>query len=179
MACTTLDSGRLLGCKDSVGGIKAVSFAVWSGKTTGDTVTAVDGEVAALPTGLTAVYRYELKADGNTFVDEVTADAQTRSTFYTGTLTLVLQKLNLETRNQIKMLSAGELNVFIEEYNGDVLVMGAGFGAQVTDGSLVTGGARTDLNGANLILTSQELEPVLFLSEAAKAQYNGIVVNGV
>lgn len=177
MPCTSLNSGRLLACKDNIAGIKAVSFSVWSGGSA--TITGTTGEVPTLPAGLTAVYRYELKNNGNTFVEELTADAETRSTFYTGTLTLVLQKLDLETRNQLKMLAAGELNVFIEENNGDILVMGAGFGAQATGGSIVTGGAKGDLNGVNLILTSQELEPVLFLSEAAKTAYNGIVVNGV
>lgn len=175
MACITLSSGRKLACKGGNGGIKAVSFAPFD---PAHPVVGTAGEVASLPAALTAAYRYELKNTGNNYSEEITADSDARTVLYTGTLSLVLQKLDVETRNEIKMLTLGEVVIFIEDNNGAIFVMGFGAGAEVTGGTIVTGGARADMSGSNLTFTSLENEPLLFLSTAAKTAYQGIVVDG-
>lgn len=174
MSCLTLTQGRALPCKFGSGGIKAVSFAEWD---PANPIVGVDGEVDALPISLTAAYRYQLKNAGNTYVEEIVSDAETRSTLYNGTLSLVLQKLDIETRNEIKMLAQGELTIFVETNNGDVFVVGAGFGNQLTGGSFVTGGAKADMQGSNLTFTNSEIEPYLTLSTDGKIAYSAIVVD--
>lgn len=176
MACITLSKGRKLKCKGGNGGIKAVSFVPFDSAAL---INVIAGEVATLPGTITAAYRYELKNTGNSYSEEITADSDARTVLYTGTLSLVLQKLDLDTRNEIKMLAMGEVLTFIEDNNGNVLLMGAGAGAEVTGGSILTGGARGEMSGANLTLTSIENDPIAFLSTAAKATYAGIVVEGV
>lgn len=176
MSCVTLSKGKLLACKGGAGGLKAVSFAVWDGASI---VTATNGEVAMLPVGLTAAYRYKLKNTGNTFTEEILADSETRNVLYNGTLALVLQKLDVDTRNEIKMLAMGELVIFLEDNNSNVYVIGSENGAELTGGSFVTGGAKADLSGANLTFSTSELEPYFTLSTAAKAAYVGIVVDGL
>ena len=176
MSCVTLSKGRLLACKGGAGGLKAVSFGVWSNTAI---VTATNGEVATLPVGLTAVYRYQLKNAGNTFTEEIVADSETRNVLYNGALALVLQKLDIDTRNEIKMLAMGELIIFLEANDGNVYVIGSENGAELTGGSFVTGGAKADLSGANLTFSTSELEPFFTLSTAAKAAYVGITVEGL
>lgn len=73
-----------------------------------------------LPAGLTAVYRYELKNAGNTYTEEIVAGLEMRTVVYNGTLALVLQKLDVDTRNEIKMLTMGEVIIFLEDYNGNI-----------------------------------------------------------
>lgn len=175
MPCQTLNKGRRLACKGGTGGFKAASFAVYTGS---NTVTAVDGTVATLPAGLTAVYRYELKNAGNTYTEEIVADPEMRTVVYNGTLALVLQKLDVDTRNEIKMLAMGEVIIFLEDYNGNIFLIGNEFGAQLTGGNFVTGGARGDMPGANLTFSTSENEPYLTLSTAAKATYELIAVDG-
>ena len=77
-----------------------------------------------MPTGLTAVYRYELKNSGNTYVEEITTDDEARSIGYNGTLSVVLQKLDLETRNEVAELAKGEVVVFVETNAGEILLIG-------------------------------------------------------
>lgn len=175
MSCITLTKGRKLPCKGGNGGFRAIGLAVWEN----NLVTGVNGAVSGLTTGLTAIYRYELKATGNNYSEEIAADADARTVVYNGTLSLVLHKLDLDTRNEVKMLAMGEVIVFIETYNGDILVVGAGNGAELTGGSAVTGGAKTDFQGFNLTFTTSENEPFLQLTGSALTQYAAKLVEGV
>lgn len=176
MSCLTLSKGRKLACKTGTGGLKAVSFAVWSNATI---MTSTNGEIATIPSGITSFYRYELKNTGNQYTEEIVSDEETRNTNYNGTLALVLQKLDLDTRNEVKMLAMGEVVVMLEDNNGNVFVIGNGNGANLTGGSFVTGGARSDMNGSNLTFTTSENEPYLRLASGTIAAYKAKVVEGL
>lgn len=173
MACVTLTKGRGLSCRSNASaGFKAIGLAAWED----GMFSPTDGELTALPAGLTAVYRYELKNSGNTYVEEITTDDEARSIGYSGTLSVVLQKLDLETRNEVAELAKGEVVVFIEANNGDIYLIGQEFGALLSGGNANTGGAKTDFNGWNLTFTTSEAEPYITLGTAAKTAYAGIVV---
>lgn len=173
--CITLTQGRRLPCKGGIGGLKAISFGVWED----GLLTDVAGEISSMGT-LTDVYRYELKNAGNTYVEEIAADAEARTVVYNGTLSVALQKLDLETRNEIKMLAMGELVIFVETNNGEIFVIGKENGSELTGGSIIeTGGSRTDMFGSKLTFTSSESDPYSRLSAAGKSAYAAIVVNGI
>ena len=174
--CVTLSKGRKLPCKSGTGGLKAVSFAPWS---EGTIMSGATGEIATISTGITSVYRYELKNSGNQYTETPVTDIDARTTLFNGELSLVLQRLDLETKNEIKMLAMGELVIFIEDYNGNVFVIGNGVGALLSGGSFVTGGARADMNGFNLTFSTSENEPFLQLSTAAVTQYKSKWIVGV
>lgn len=173
--CVTLTRGRKLSCRaNASAGFKAIGLVAWED----GLITGTDGEIASLPAEITAIYRYELKNSGNTYVEEITTDDEARSIGYNGTLSVVLQKLDLETRNEVANIAKGEVIAFIEANNGDIYVIGSGFGALLSGGNANTGGAKTDFNGWNLTFTTSENEPYLTLSSAAKTTYAGIVVEG-
>lgn len=176
MSCTNLTKGRKLPCRGGNGGLKAVSFYVWDSN---DLITSTAGLVTNLPGGTSSFYRYEVRNTGNNYSEEIAADAEARTIVYNGTLSLVLQKLDVDTRNEIKMLALGELVVFLEHYDGNIYVIGSEFGALVTGGTIVTGGARTDMAGYNLTITTSENDPYLTLDATAKAEYATRVVDGV
>jgi len=175
MACITLSKGRKLPCKGGNGGFKAVGFQVWD---SANLIASTTGSIDTIPTG-SQIYRYELKNTGNTYSEEISADADARTVVYNGTLNLVLQKLDTDTRNEVKMLTMGEVVPYIETYNGDILVIGSQNGAELTGGTITTGGARTDMQGYTLIFTSMENEPYLSLSSAGKTAYSALLVEGV
>lgn len=173
--CVTLTKGRKLSCRaNASAGFKAIGLVAWED----GLITGTDGEIASLPAEITAIYRYELKNSGNTYVEEIVTDDEARSIGYNGTLSVVLQKLDLETRNEVANIAKGEVIAFIEANNGDIYVIGSGFGALLSGGNANTGGAKTDFNGWNLTFTTSENEPYLTLSSAAKTTYAGIVVEG-
>lgn len=172
--CVTLTKGRKLPCKGGNGGFKAVGFQVYDSL---NLVSATTGSVSTIPSG--SIYRYELKNTGNTYNEEIAADAESRTVVYNGTLNLVLHKLDLDTRNEVKMLAMGEVVPFIETYNGDILCIGSQNGAELTGGGMETGGAKTDFQGFRMTFTTSENEPYYTLNSAAKIAYASQSVNGL
>ena len=169
MACD-LTKGRLEPCKDVVGGLKAVYFTDF-----GDlgTVTKVDDEITVLSGTFTA-YKYDLKG-GSSFEQAITSSRENGTTYFEQTLNLTLKKLSKEDNKEIKLLAYGRPHVAVEDYNGNVFVMGLAHGAEVTGGTIVTGAAMADLSGYTLTFVAQEVEPANFLTAPTAADpYAGV-----
>ena len=60
-------------------------------------------------------------------------------------------------------------HVAVEDYNGNVFVMGLEHGAEVTGGTIVTGAAMPDLSGYTLTLVGQEVQPANFVASPTAA----------
>lgn len=163
MACD-LTQGRKEPCKDVVGGLKAVYFTDF-----GDygTVTETDDEITDM-TGTFTAFKYELKGNSS-FEQAITSSRENGTTFFDQTLTLTLKKLSKEDNKELKLLAYGRPHVAVEDYNGNVFVMGLQHGAEVTGGSVSTGAAMADLSGYTLTLNAQELKPANFVDSPTAA----------
>lgn len=163
MACD-LTKGRKEPCKDVVGGLKAVYFTDF-----GDygTVTQTDDEITDMDGTFTA-YKYELKGNSS-FEQAITSSRENGTTFFEQTLNLTLKKLSKEDNKELKLLAFGRPHVAVEDYNGNVFIMGLEHGAEVTGGSITTGAAMGDLSGYTLTLSASELLPANFVSGATAA----------
>lgn len=169
MACD-LTRGRKEPCKDVVGGLRAVYFTDF-----GDfgTVTQTDDEITDMSGTFTA-YKYELKGNSS-FEQAITSSRENGTTFFEQTLNLTLKKLSKEDNKELKLLAFGRPHVAVEDYNGNVFVMGLEHGAEVTGGSISTGAAMADLSGYTLTLAAQELKPANFVdSPTAADPYAGM-----
>ena len=164
MACL-LTAGRKEPCKDVVGGIKAVYFANF-----GDITIAYDSTDTDVveDLGTVTVYEYEVKGTSS-FEQTITSSRENGTTFFEQTLNLTLHKLTVQDNKELKLLSYGRPHVIIQDYNNNAFLMGALNGAEVSGGTIVTGGAMGDLSGYTLTLTGQELEPANFLEGATAA----------
>jgi hypothetical protein len=158
MACN-LSAGRNEVCKESVGGIQGVYFINY---TTGSFTKNVGGEVTAVPSGST-LYYYELKGT-SAYTETVNSSRETGTTFFSQELTLNLKKLTNEMTTQLKLMAYGRPQVIVWTMNGDALLVGEHEGADVTAGTIQTGGAMGDLYGYSVTLTGQERLPAAFLS---------------
>ena len=163
MACQ-LTRGRKEGCKTSVGGLKSVYFTDF-----GDlgTVTKVDDEVTDL-SGTFVAYKYDLKG-GSSFEQAITSSRENGTTYFEQTLNLTLKKLSKEDNKEIKLLAYGRPHVAVEDYNGNVFLMGLEHGAEVTGGSIVTGAGMADLSGYTLTLVGQEVAAANFVASPTVA----------
>jgi len=169
MACD-LTKGRKEPCKDVVGGLRAVYFTDF-----GDfgTVTQTDDEITDMDGTFTA-YKYELKGNSS-FEQAVTSSRENGTTFFDQTLNLTLKKLSKEDNKELKLLAFGRPHVAVEDYNGNVFVMGLEHGAEVTGGSIATGAAMGDLSGYTITLNAQELKPANFVASPTAADpYDGM-----
>ena len=172
MSCT-LTLGRKEPCKDTVGGLKAVYFTDF-----GDygTVTETDDEITDL-TGTFTAFKYELKGNSS-FEQAITSSRENGTTFFDQTLTLTLKKLSKEDNKELKLLAYGRPHVAVEDYNGNVFVMGLQHGAEVTGGTVSTGAAMADLSGYTLTLNAQETKPANFVNAPTAANPFSTVASG-
>jgi len=158
MACL-LSSGRNEVCKESIGGIAGVYFINF---TTGSFTKNVNGEVTAVPSGST-LYYYELKGT-SAYTETVNSSRENGTTFFSQELVLNLKKLTNEMTTQLKLMAYGRPQVIVWTMNGQALLVGEREGADVTAGTIQTGGAMGDLYGYSVTLTGQEQLPAAFLS---------------
>jgi len=163
MACD-LTKGRKEPCKDVVGGLRAIYFVDY-----GDlgTVTQTDDEITDL-SGTFSAYKYELKG-GSSFEQSISSSRDNGTTFFEQTLNLTLKKLSKEDHKEIKLLAFGRPHVAVEDYNGNVFIMGLEHGADVSGGTIVTGTAMGDLSGYTLTLSSMEVKPANFVASPTAA----------
>jgi hypothetical protein len=158
MACN-ITAGRNEVCKDSIGGLQGVYFLNF---TTGSFTKNANGEVTALPSGST-VYYYELKGNSS-YTETVNSSRDNGTTFFSQELTLNLKKLTNEMTTQLKVLAYGRNQIVVWTQNGDALLVGEKEGADLTAGTIQTGGAIGDLYGYSSTFTGQERLPAAFLS---------------
>ena len=158
MACN-ITAGRNEVCKDSVGGLQGVYFLNF---TTGSFTKNGSGEVTALPSGST-VYYYELKGN-SAYTETVNTSRDNGTTFFSQELTLNLKKLTNEMTTQLKLMAYGRPQIVVWTMNGDALLVGEREGADVTAGTIQTGGAMGDLYGYSVTFTGMEQLPAAFLS---------------
>jgi hypothetical protein len=158
MACN-LSQGRQEVCKESIGGLAGVYFLNY---TTGSFTKNGNGEVTALPSGST-VYYYELKGT-SAYTETVNTSRENGTTFFSQELVLNLKKLTNEMTTQLKLMAYGRPQIIVWTMNGDALLVGEREGADVTAGTISTGGAMGDLYGYSVTFTGQEQLPAAFLS---------------
>jgi len=158
MACL-LTQGRQEVCKESVGGLAGVYFINY---TTGSFTKNGSGQVTALPSGST-VYAYELKGNSS-YTETVNTSRDNGTTFFSQELVLNLKKLTNEMTTQLKLMAYGRPQIVVWTMNGDALLVGEREGADVTAGTIQTGGAMGDLYGYSVTFTGMEQLPAAFLS---------------
>ena len=166
MACD-LTTGRSKGCFNALAGIKKVYFSTDSLGTL--TYDATDTDVItafATDVGDTApeFFEYDLKGNNNTFdAGTITKDISNGTSFFAQNLAVSLPKLDKSTHKEVKLLVWASPTVVVQDYNDNYLVMGLKNGADVTGGTIVTGGARGDFAGYTLTMTAEEEAPANFL----------------
>lgn len=163
MGCD-LTTGRSKACYDSVGGIKAIYFAD-NGTLGAITYDITDTDVITTFASAPEFFQYDLKGSANTFTQTITKDINNGTSFYAEALAIQFPKLTKSMNKELKLLVYGSPHVIVEDFNGNYFVMGLENGADVTGGTLVTGGARGDLFGYTLTLTAEEAVPANFLDD--------------
>jgi hypothetical protein len=174
MACN-LSAGRQEVCKESVGGIAAVYFVNFTGSLANSTSGDTDALIETLPTGLTA-YEYDLKGTSN-YTETVNSSRENGTTFFSQELVLNLKKLTNEMTTQLKLMAWGRPQIFVHTMNGDTLLVGQREGADLTAGTIQTGGALGDLYGYSITMQGQEQFPASFISGSTFGNPFGAVTN--
>mgnify|MGYP000179005401 CR=1 FL=1 len=176
MSCD-IGLGRIEPCKDQVGGLKAVYLVNFGTmEAVKETGTGLEDVIASV-TGTPNAYRYDIKG-ASTFTQNIQSSRENGTTAFEQVLEITLKKLSIADHRELKLLSYGRPHVIVEDYNKNFFLAGLEHGMDVTGGTIVTGGAMSDLTGYTLSLTGMELAPANFLSDAP-ANIGFTVVAGV
>lgn len=163
MACD-LTGGRLKPCKDAVGGVRKIHFVDF-----GDlgTITLTDDEVTDMD-GTFTYHTYDVK--GNSSLEtNIQTSLENGTTFFEQVINVTLHKLTKEDNKELKLMAFGRPHVFVETFDGKLLLVGREHGAEVTGGTAVTGTAMGDLQGYTLTLTANEITMPNFVDGATSA----------
>ena len=162
MSCN-LSAGRQEVCKESIGGLQGVYFLNYPSSSYAPTFTTdANGYITSFPSGSVAYY-YQLKGT-SAYTETVTTSRANGTTFFSQALTLNLKKLTNEMTTQLKLMAYGRPQIVIWTNNGDALLVGQHLGADLTGGTIQTGGALGDLYGYSATFTGMEQLPAAFLS---------------
>lgn len=177
MSCL-ITAGRLLPCKNAVGGLKAI-YLVNYGEfgelsydvTNTDMITSFDVGATATPNA----YRYDIKG-ANSFTTNITSSSENRTTFFEQQLEITLPKLTAEQHQEIKLVIYNRPHIIVEDYNDNFFVAGLENGCDVTAGTIVTGSNMGDLSGYTLTFTAMEKLPANFVDANDEA---GLITAGL
>ena len=173
MSCD-IANGRLEPCKDSVGGINAVYFVNY-GDITSVTYDATNTDVIDAVVGSPSAYKFDVRGN-STYTENIQSSRENGTTAFEQVLELSLKKLTKEDHKTIKILSFGRPHVIIEDNNGNRFLSGLEYGADVTGGTIVTGGAMGDMSGYTLSFTGMEKTPANFIDGELSAVGFTVVV---
>ena len=129
-----------------------------------DAFTVVDGVATSMNVGLTVAYKYVNGSDNNTFTDLLLADKKTGNSVATQTLVYQLNKVKGTTNIELTKLAQGKMSGILKDNAGVYHWVGHENGFNVSvQVEAITGGAKTDVNGYNVTLISENktLSPTL------------------
>lgn len=153
MACE-LTTGRKLGCKSQIGGLKAAYFISYSDISAIALDTTTE-EVESFTAASGTIFQYDLKGS-NSLETTITSSDENGTTFMESTLNITLQKQDAATLKEIKLLAYNRPKVFVEDRNGNLFLLGRENGCNLTSGTIVTGDAMGDMSGYTLSFVAQE-----------------------
>ncbi len=158
-------SGRTEGCNDSIGGLKNIYLFDF-----------VDYKRFLITTNLnalvsypaTTVFKYELRADGNTISTDFQEDEDGSS--YNQSLSIVLKGLRADHVETTSLINK-RLGCITESRLGQFQIMGLFNGVRVKSIKAQTGGAKSDFNGYNLDLEAKETKSLFYIDDLASAGF--------
>jgi len=128
-------------------------------------VTSIS-EASGVVTGLTKApgkrfWKYELPKETGSLTENMTGNIQNGTVFYASELKIVVNKLNVTIRNEIKLLAQATMIAVAKDNNGKYWLIGRTSGIDLTTGVLGTGTAFGDRSGFDMTFSGSEPEPML------------------
>ena len=170
MACDLI-KGHSIGCRDGIGGVKAL----YLGQFEEITLTASGGEVTDVEMGTDTLFKYTCKRGVASITETINASSEAGTVFYTHSCNLKFNKLSKEYQNELRMLAQNRLIVFAElnELNDDgyntIMCLGGTNVLELTSGTGASGAALADMNGYDWTLEGTENNPMDEVTNAAGA----------
>jgi len=176
MACD-ITRGRLIDCKDQIGGLKAIYICKAYNNNISAVATISSTEMtdagfdvwSAASGSKTIVFKYDLVPNLSSMTVNVTSDNANGTTFFNQTLSVTLQKIDHDMTNELRLMAYARSQIFVQDENDNVFLLGIDGGCYVTGGTVITGTAKGDLTGYTLEWGAEERNALIQLPASAGA----------
>lgn len=163
MSCA-LTQGYTLDCRDSAGGVKSVYFSAFDNVSG---ITSSNGTISAIAKANNGrFWKYNLTRATASALEEYNDSIENGTSFNRQTLTIILNKMQAATRNEIALLGQIRLVAVVEDRNGKYWYYGKENGLMREGGNGGTGTAMGDRNGYELIFTGDEKDMAFEVSSS-------------
>jgi hypothetical protein len=170
MACDLTLTGRGVGCKDALGGIKRIYVTEWNpDEFTWDAIGAtnagiVDGLTPISPVTTVTFKTYDMTRGSGSLTQTITSDLVAGTVFFDQVCSVTFNKAAAADIAEIQNLVKGRVSVLVQDNNDNWFIMGLKNGVEVSGGTAQTGQAAGDQNGFTLEFSAQEASPAPFLA---------------
>ena len=169
--------GRTIDCKDQIGGLKAIYIcknyntnisAVATINTT-EMTTAGFATWSGATGSATTVFKYDLVPNLSSMTVNINSDAANGTSFFTQTLSVTLQKIDHDMTNELRLMAYSRAQIFVQDTNDNVFLLGIDNGCHVSGGTVVTGAAKADMTGYTIEWSAEEKNALIQLPASAGA----------
>lgn len=149
-----LTQSVVIDCKDNSGGTKEVLFIEFENV---EGITEAAGVVTAIDVATAKQFRrYAMPKESAFFTETPNANIQNGTIFYQQELTIVINKMRANIRNEIMLLAQNRLIAIVLDTNGSYWLLGWKNALDLTGGEGGTGTAFGDRNGYTRVFSGQE-----------------------
>ena len=153
MPCA-LTQGYNLDCRDSIGGVKEVYFMELGNLSS---YTEASGVVTAITKAAgKKFYKYNLVKQTAMFEDTLTVSEENGTVFADQKLSIVLNKMQANTRNELLLLAQNLLVCVVADRNGKYFILGLTNGLTITTAKGESGTKMGDRNGYTIEFVGAE-----------------------
>ena len=122
MACD-ITRGRLIDCKDTIGGLKAIYIAKGYANNIEAVATIANTEMTAggfatwssSAGSATTVFKYDLIQNLSSLSVTINSDNANGTTFFNQTLSITLQKIDHDMTNQLRLIAYSRPQIFVQD----------------------------------------------------------------
>mgnify|MGYP003118274195 FL=1 len=173
MACD-LTRGRKIDCKDSIGGLKAIYIckAYSDNISAAATINTTEMTTAGFAnwsggSGSIDVFKYNLVPNLSSLTVTTNSDNANGTLFFTQALSITLQKIDHDMTNELRLMGYSRAQIFVQDENDNVFLLGIDGGCHVSGGTVITGTAKGDLTGYTIEWSAEEKNAVIQLPASA------------
>jgi len=173
MACD-ITRGRLIDCKDTIGGLKAIFIckAYSNNINAAANINTTEMTTAGFATwsccgGTVEVFKYDLVPNLSSMTVNINSDNANGTAFFEQTLSVVLQKIDHDTTNELRLMAYSRAQIFVQDQNDNVFLLGIDNGCHLSGGTIITGTAMGDQNGYTIEWAAQEKNALIQLPASA------------
>ena len=119
--------------------------------------------------GTVTVFKYDLVPNLSSMTVTINSDNANGTTFFTQALSVTLQKIDHDMTNELRLMAYSRSQIFVQDTNDNVFLLGIDNGCHVSGGTVVTGTAKGDMTGYTIEWSAEEKNALIQLPASAGA----------